>query len=222
MKADRRRAVNVIFKSVLIGVLITLLPSLGLALPPLHVTAPRNFVTGPIPSQVLPMDLDGDGNQDVVVKCSDVLNGPQLQLFENPGNGTLVFHSSIPLPADTELVPADLNGDGRLDLVQVHTVATINGELLTLVQNGLFSFATKTLALPFPCSHLCIGDLDGINGPDLVIGDDLASPLVHVYLANGTGGSFQSRGWHSWTFQYSDGSRWGTTRRGRHGWRWGS
>lgn len=184
---------NVIFKSVLIGVLITLLPSLGLALPPLHLTAPRNFVTGPIPSQVLPMDLDGDGNQDVVVKCSDVLNGPQLQLFENPGNGTLVFHSSIPLPADTELVPADLNGDGRLDLVQVHTVATINGELLTLVQNGLFSFATKTLALPFPCSHLCIGDLDGINGPDLVIGDDLASPLVHVYLANGTG-SFAFQG----------------------------
>lgn len=193
MSADRMKFMNVIFKSVLIGVLITLLPSLGLALPPLHLTAPRNFVTGPIPSQVLPMDLDGDGNQDVVVKCSDVLNGPQLQLFENPGNGTLVFHSSIPLPADTELVPADLNGDGRLDLVQVHTVATINGELLTLVQNGLFSFATKTLALPFPCSHLCIGDLDGINGPDLVIGDDLASPLVHVYLANGTG-SFAFQG----------------------------
>jgi hypothetical protein len=123
----------------------------------------------------------------------DILNGPQLQLFENPGDGTLVLHSSIPLPADTELVPADLNGNGRLDLAQVHTVAIINGELLTLVQNGPFSFATRTLALSFPCSHLCIGDLDGINGPDLVIGDDLASPLIHVYSADGIG-SFTLQG----------------------------
>jgi hypothetical protein len=65
--------------------------SVGLA--SLHLNAPRNFVTGPIPSQVIPMDLDGDGDLDVAVKCSDVLRGPQLQLFENPGDGTLVLHS---------------------------------------------------------------------------------------------------------------------------------
>lgn len=163
------------------------LASFGLAIPPLHLTAPRNFVTGPIPSQVIPMDLDGDGDLDIAVKCSDVLGGPQLQLFENPGDGTLVLHSAISLPADTELVPADLNGDGRLDLAQVHTVATIKGELLTMLQNGHFSFTTGTLTLPFPCSHLCVGNLDGIKGLDLVIGDDLAGPRVYVYLADGTG-----------------------------------
>lgn len=165
--------------------------SVGLA--SLHLTAPRNFVTGPIPSQVIPMDLDGDGNMDVAVKCSDVLRGPQLQLFANPRDGTLVVHSTIFLPADTVLVPADLNGDGRTDLAQVHTVETINRELLILVQNGSFSFVTRSLSLPFSSSHFCIGDLDGINGPDLVIGDDLASPLIHVYLADGTG-SFTFQG----------------------------
>lgn len=207
MKADRMKFMNVMSKSVLIGILIILVPSLGLAIPPLHLSAPRNFVTCTAPVQVLPMDLDADGDLDVAVRCDtiysfDELKGvPQLQLFENPGDGTLVHHSTIPLPENANLIQTnlrgegyldmaqtDLNGDGRLDLVQVYTVAYPNkGELLTLVQDGPFSFTAKTQSLPFPASKLCVGDLDGINGPDVVINDDRISPEVHIYLANGAG-----------------------------------
>jgi hypothetical protein len=162
--------------------------NINLTSPKLNLAAPRNFVTALLPFQVIPMDLDGDGDRDVVILAGgEPLIGPQLQLLENIGDGTLVARSFIELQDSTELVAADLNGDGRLDLAQVHTVGTINGELNTWVQNGAFSFINRKVALPFPASHLCIGNLDGINDLDLVIGDDLKGPRVYTYLSNGAG-----------------------------------
>lgn len=176
------------------------------ALPPLKLDAPRNYVTHFIPLQVLPMDLDGDKDHDAAVLSVDTLGNAYLELFENPGDGTLTHRTSLSLPASTELVQSDLNGDGRLDLLQARSYNTIQGRVLILTQSGSFSFNSQTLSLSFPASHLCVGNLDGINGPDLVIGDDLASPLVHVYLSNGLGSySFQGTYSTEMTFRDVDG-----------------
>ena len=182
------RFMKILSFAIIFGILLIMAtPFPGFTTPPLHLTAPRNFITGDIPSLIIPMDMDNDGDRDVAILSASLLSNPQLQLFENQGNGILALHSSIDLPAATEIVSGDLNGDNRLDLAQVHTVDIIHGELITLVQNGSFSFTKQTLSLPFPCSHLCVGNLDRTNGLDLVIGDDLDIPQVYVYLANGTG-----------------------------------
>lgn len=111
---------------------ILLLSSATTAGLPLHFIAPRNFPTCPISSQILTMDLDADGDVDVAFGCGDFLGGYHLQLFENPGGGSLLLRAALALAAATRFVAADLDGDGHLDLAQVRTVGALSGELLTL------------------------------------------------------------------------------------------
>lgn len=155
---------------------------------PSRIDAPRTYITDAFPLQVIPMNLDEDEDLDAAVLTAPVLGQPRLQLFENPGDGTLVSRAQVTLAADTRLAWADLNGDTRHDLVQVHSEDGLTGNLLILTRTGAFSFSSHTQTLSFPCSHVCIGDLDGQHGPDLVIGDDLASAFVQIMFANGAGG----------------------------------
>lgn len=173
--------------------MIAITPSTGFAAVPLHLNAPMNFETGPYPTQVLPMDLDGDGDQDVAVKGVFVPSiVPYLQMFVNSGDGKLIFHKVIQqLPQVTQIVQADINRDGRMDLLGAYH-GNQGGELLTLTQTESFSFSQNIQSLPFFGSTMCVGDLDGVNGPDLVIGDD-TNPVAHIYLNNGAG-SFSLHG----------------------------
>ncbi|GMU24606.1 MAG: hypothetical protein AMXMBFR13_46800 [Phycisphaerae bacterium] len=155
---------------------------------PSRFNAPRAYVTDPFPLQVLPMDLDDDGDVDAAVLSAPVLGDPHLQLFENPGDGTLTPAGQVPLGSDTRLAAADLNGDNRQDLVQVYSPDGLTGTLLVLRRTGSFVFSSRSQPLPFPASKACIGELDGQNGPDLVVGDDLPGPRVYVLLADGQDG----------------------------------
>lgn len=174
----------------------------GLSAPPIHLDAPRTFVTGVAPKQAIPMNLDGDGDMDVVVLSEPQLNQPQLELFENPGDGSLRPHSTLALTSGNELAAADLNGDGRVDLVQVRSTIG-QGELLTLMQSGPFMFTRRTQTLPFGGARVCAGNLDGRNGLDLVLEDDATTPLVWVYLADGAGG-FQALGSYATEYAVRD------------------
>jgi hypothetical protein len=160
-------------------------PLIGFAALPLHLNAPLNLETGQYPTQVLPMDLDGDGDQDVAVKGVSVPSiVPYLQMFENSGDGKLIFHKVIQqLPPATQIVRADINRDGRMDLLGIYHASQDGelSELITLTRTESFSFSQDIRTLPFYSSTLCVGDLDGIN------------PLVHIYLNDGKG-SFSLHG----------------------------
>lgn len=160
--------------------------SSGLTVPPLRLTAPRCYVTGPLPSQAIPADLDDDGDLDVIVRSVDPFGTATLQLFRNPGDGTLLLQTSVPAVSADRLASGDLNHDGRLDLVQPYKTDTAGG-FGVYRRNGPFSFGQTTQTLSFRPGRVAVGQLDGAGGPDLAIGDfDL--PHVYVYLDNGAGG----------------------------------
>ena len=194
MKRKYNKSAIIVASTLFLAAIMWIAPFTGLAAVPLHLNAPLNFETGPYPTQVLPMDLDGDGDQDVAVKGVSVPSiVPYLQMFENSGDGKLIFHKVIqPLPPATQIFQADINRDGRMDLLGVYH-GNQGGELVTLTQAESFSFSQDIQHLPFFGSRMCVGDLDGVNGPDLVIGDDSANPVVHIYLNNGAG-SFSLHG----------------------------
>lgn len=193
MKRKYNKSASIVASTLLLAVIMWIPPLIGFAAVPMHLNAPLNFETGPYPTQVLPMDLDGDGDQDVAVHGVFVPSiVPYLQMFENSGDGKLIFHKVIQqLPPATQIVQADINRDGRMDLLGVYH-GNQGGKLLTLTQTESFSFSQEVQSLPFFGRTMCVGDLDGVNGPDLVIGDD-ANPVVHIYLNNGAG-SFSRHG----------------------------
>ncbi len=91
---------------------------------------PHTLFTGPHPgygsSGIQLVDLDGDGDLDVLYTNGDVLDKPYLlkpyhsvQWLENKGDLTFVHHPLTPLYGVHRAVAADVDGDGLLDILAV-------------------------------------------------------------------------------------------------------
>ena len=143
-------------------------------------------------------DVNGDGRQDVVASHGG--NGPsaQLAIFLQGAGGALQPSFNLPsLDIPGPVAVADLNGDGRDDVVTLHDGWLAMGVYL---QGSGGSLGTETLyTIPYASwynSHgLALGDLNGDGKADVAIADpnvgvevlynigQAASPVVTVDLA---------------------------------------
>lgn len=132
-------------------------------------------------------DVTGDGLPDLIVPHRD---GGQSHVYVNGGTGTFTGAARIPFGPPTAHIrmsaAADLNSDGRQDLVAIDEetgVAIYFGEagnrLSAAVPIGLGEKSPYALAL---------GDLDGNGTTDLVVGYVQARPAV--FFNDGTGRQF--------------------------------
>jgi uncharacterized repeat protein (TIGR01451 family) len=150
--------------------------------------APITLLTLPVnvfARGILAKDFDRDGKLDLAVAVGE---SRQILFFKNVSNpGTIMFNA--PVVTSTTHRPqgvqtADLNGDGKLDLV------TLNPEdnsvsVLFGVGDGTFQAPTDYPVGSNPLD-VVIGDVDGVNGPDIVVGN-YGSATVGVLLNNGSG-----------------------------------
>ena len=122
-------------------------------------------------------DLDGDGRPDLVVTTG--YYPPYEFIFLNTGSpGSISFANPIPFNLPTgyladarALIFADLNGDGKQDLVIEHAVDDTLAILTNNSTPGNVNFsATATLQVTEP-GQIFIGDVDGDGKPDLSIPD---------------------------------------------------
>ena len=132
-------------------------------------------------------DMTGDGLVDLIVPHRD---GGQSHIYVNSGKGTFVGATQIPFgPANATIrmsAAADLNGDGRQDLVTIDEktgVAVYYGE------------AGNRLSAPVPVGlgdkapyALATGDLNGDGTVDIVVGYVEARPAV--FFNDGSGRHF--------------------------------
>ncbi len=122
------------------------------------------------PRDVQIVDLDGDDKLDLVTANNS--NG-KLSLLRNiTTNGTLSFATAIDVTGGANnnyVIPADMDGDGKVDLV----VPALNNNWVAVLKNnstyGNISFATPMqLATAFPGTiNLSVGDIDGDGKLDI-------------------------------------------------------
>jgi hypothetical protein len=139
---------------------------------------PYHTIDSEIISGITVADVNGDGKGDVVVTicaCGSPQAQPGVEVFLGNGNGTLRPPTTkIPLTASAPLIAADVNHDGKIDLILSlnNTVAVMDG-----VGDGTFS-APMTVYAPDPYnleSVLLTGDFDGDTNADVLVQDVLCN-----------------------------------------------
>ena len=139
-------------------------------------------------------DVNGDGKADIVATLK--LGGAGCQdnhVAVLTGKGTGKFNTPAYYPTGTtaqeiEVFLADVNGDGKLDIVTSNSDGTIS--VLLNKGNGTYNAGTLTTgmtAINAADNHLAFGDFNGDGKMDIAVtpGETLAD--VYVLLGNGNG-----------------------------------
>jgi hypothetical protein len=159
--------------------------------------APRlDLPGGDGPMQVVIADLDGDGKPDLaMVSRYDSV----LSLYRNiSASGSLTADSFGPRVTfqttldPVHLVVADVDGDGKLDLVVVNHVSgvvaggtdTVSVFRNTTVPGGPFSTNSLAPKIDYPTGqvpqHVAVGDLDGDGRPEVAVAN-FGSGTISVF-----------------------------------------
>jgi len=139
-------------------------------------------------------DFNGDGKLDIA--AADFYNGV-IQMFYGNGNGTFQVGpafatDSTPGANALELVAADLNGDGKLDLAVINNHGTASANVGILLNNGQGGFKpVVNYALSNLATEIAAADLNGDQKLDLLVplSGTSAAPgtAVAILMGNGDG-----------------------------------
>jgi hypothetical protein len=150
------------------------------------------------PEAIAVGDFNGDHLLDVAVWATNATtSNAEVHIYLGNGTGSLTYsgtysapNSSTFNPGPNSLVAADVNGDGKLDLV---ALTPYNGVFIFAGRgDGTFqapvAYATGCTASAGPCQGLAVGDLNGDGKPDLALeANETTGGGISILLNNGTG-----------------------------------
>jgi hypothetical protein len=138
-------------------------------------------------------DFNSDGKMDLVV----TINTPQTSLSLLLGNGDGTFNAAINFPNTSgfdspSVVATDLNNDGKLDVVLMHSIACFTAPCVAaetisvMLGNGDGTFQpTREIAAAQHMHRMTAGDFNRDGTKDLAIGSE--NTKLHILLGVGDG-----------------------------------
>jgi len=136
-------------------------------------------------------DLDGDGKPDVMTSNEDGTISV-LRNISTAGNITVSSFAPYTNVLTGRYIPkavmADLDGDGKLDIIAVNGLDSTMSILRNISTTGNISFATKVDFKVGPATDIVINDMDGDGKPDIIVNAAYTGPVV--FRNNSSAGSF--------------------------------
>jgi hypothetical protein len=155
------------------------------------------------PTAIVAADLNGDGTVDLAVADTDtIVNSDMttspvnvLTFLSGKGDGTFTVtaRQQVPTTAADVLTTADLNNDGKPDLI----VGSADSTGAAFLNNGKFQFTeSANFALAGPGAGIAAGDFNFDGDADVVVANGAATNGTNeVTIATGAGdGSFSTFG----------------------------
>jgi hypothetical protein len=159
------------------------------------------------PVHVESADMDGDGDLDLLVASMGVVfpNNDRIGtvfVLENDGHQNFTPHAVLENTSRvTDVRAADLNGDGRLDLVLAQ-FGYDQGEIAWLERTGPWEFRRHVLLELSGAINVGVADFNGDNRPDIVALVSQQWEEIHLFENQGDGRFTSRRLWGSTNEDY--------------------
>jgi hypothetical protein len=158
-----------------------------------------DFSTGPIPSSVAIIDMDGDGKPDMVIANS---SSNTISVFRNTSTTGSISASSFAAKVDfvtgtspVSVAIGDVDGDGKPDMIVVNRSSDNISVLRNTSTSGSISASSFAAKVDFATGtgplSVVIGDVDGDSKPDLIV-TNYNSNTVSVLRNTSTSGSISA------------------------------
>jgi len=149
------------------------------------------YDSGKEPESIYAIDVDGDGDMDMVASWAHVQNYYGTYWYENDGAQTFTAHYVASSPESRGVFPVDLDGDGDIDIIRTHEdrpYASPYDHFYAWHENdGQQNFTKHEIAgNSWGASAVVAADFDGDGDLD-ILGNATDGDLIPWFENDGTG-----------------------------------